>query len=113
MPHITGPKEARGAVDEIGDVETKFHSYSTRWKEEIGGVSSLSQITSNRHYLRVIALGPNVIPCILKSLQQEPAPWFAALRALSGRDDIGREHAGNFRKIADAWIEWGRQEGYV
>ncbi len=73
----------------------------------------MSQITSNKHYLRIIALGEEVIPCILKQLQIQIDPWFAALRALTEREDIGREHAGNFRKIAAAWIAWGKAERLI
>lgn len=94
-------------------VESKFLTLSKLWREEIGGSSSLSQITSNRYYLRIIAMGPKVIPHILADLQKGASPWFVALRALSEREDIGAEHAGNFRKIADAWIAWGKHEGHL
>ena len=98
---------------EVSGLEQRFQGLSRLWKEETAGMSSLSQITSNKHYLRAIALGPEVIPCILNDLRAEAAPWFSALRALSGREDIGSEYRGQFRKIADAWIKWGVQKGYI
>ena len=94
-------------------IERKFQDLSEKWKAETTGMSSLSQIISNKYYLRIIALGEGVIPCILKHLRTQAAPWFAALRALTEREDIGREYAGNFRKIADAWIAWGQKEGHI
>jgi hypothetical protein len=95
------------------DLAERFEVLVENWKNEIGGVSSLSQITSNKNYLAVIALGPQVIPLILEELRAEPAPWFAALSALSGRDDVGRGFPGRFRKMADAWIQWGIEQGYI
>jgi hypothetical protein len=92
-------------------LESEFDRLCANWKEETGGMSSLSQITSNKNYLGVIALGQAAIPFILEELKSDPAPWFAALRALSGRDDIGRDTPGKFRQIADAWIRWGTENG--
>lgn len=93
-------------------LELEFRSLASAWKSETGEESSLSKITSNINYLRVIALGKAVVPLILKELESEPAPWFVALRALTGNFDVGAQHKGNFRKIADCWIEWGARNKY-
>jgi len=50
---------------------------------------------------------------ILRELQKEPAPWFLALRVITGEDTVGRNDAGNFSKMADAWLTWGRERGYI
>jgi hypothetical protein len=94
-------------------LESKFKSFSKRWREEIGGESSLSRITGNVNYLKVINLGKEVVPLILKELQKEPAPWFVALRVLTEEEKVGRDHPGNFRQIADAWIKWGKDNKYI
>ena len=65
------------------------------------------------NYLRIISLGWKVVPLILRELQREPAPWFLALRAITGEENVGREHPGNFRGMAEAWLAWGRERGYV
>jgi hypothetical protein len=94
-------------------IEEEFEVLSKKWRDDIGPESSLSRITGNLSYLRIISLGWSVVPCILKDLQREPAPWFLALRAITGEDQIGREHAGNFKKLADVWLAWGKQHGYI
>src|ERR1039457_514510 len=68
------------------EAEIKFRHYAAKWKEEIGGDSSLTNATSNMNYLRIIRLGDVAIPLILRELQKEPAPWFIALRAISEDD---------------------------
>lgn len=93
--------------------EAKFHYYASKWKEEIGGDSSLTSATSNMNYLRIIRIGEDAIPLILKDLQKHPAPWFIALRAISEDDSIGRGSPGDFRKKAAEWIQWGKERGYI
>ena len=94
------------------DLETQFNELVEKWIEETGGESSLSNITSNINYLRIISLGKGVVPLIIEQLKIKPAPWFVALRAITGELNVGKEHSGNFRKIAQAWIEWCSQNGY-
>jgi hypothetical protein len=98
----------------FGDsLEVRFCSLASRWKAEIGPDSSLSNITNNMNYLRIIAMGEEAIPLILRELQREPAPWFVALRAITGEDSVDRDFPGNFRKKADAWLRWGFENGYI
>lgn len=97
----------------MSDTERAFQAFAKQWHDEIGPDSSLSNITGNINYLRIISLGKPVIPFILKELQREPAPWFLALRVITGELTLGKEHAGDFRKMAAAWIEWGIQNGYL
>ena len=94
-------------------IETEFRRLANQWREQVGGDSSLSRITGNINYLKVISLGREAIPLILKELQKQPAPWFVALRALTGEEGVGRTHTGNFRRMADDWITWGRENKYI
>ena len=76
MPTVNIPESERARLKEP---EEKFQYYLSKWKEETGGDSSLTNITSNMNYLRIISLGIEVVPMILRELQREPAPWFVAL----------------------------------
>lgn len=95
------------------NLELEFHTLAKQWKEETGELSSLSKVCSNWNYLRIIALGEGAVPLILRELQREPAPWFVALEAISGEHNIGRQFAGNFRKMAAEWLEWGAARGLI
>src|SRR6266550_4443421 len=66
------------------NIEEEFGSLAKKWREEVGAESSLSKITGNLNYLRVISLGKQAIPLILRDLQREAAPRFLALRAITG-----------------------------
>ena len=100
-------------LQELTETEKKFRYYAAKWKDEVGGDSSLTSITGNMNHLRIIRIGDKAIPLILQELQREPAPWFVALRAISEDDSVGRDSPGNFRKMAAAWIQWGKDHGYI
>ncbi len=95
------------------DLQAEFSELAQKWKEEIGAESSLSRITGNRHYLKIISLGTKVVPFILRDLKKEPAPWFLALRVLTDQPDVGKEASGNFSKMAEAWLKWGEENQHI
>lgn len=95
------------------DIASEFQVLANEWYEQTGADSSLTRITGNPSYLRIIALGKRVIPLILRELQKHPAPWFVALRALTGEQTIGKEHAGNFSKMAESWVTWGKAQRLI
>ena len=57
-------------------------------------------------------MGPRAIPLILKQLESEgdqPDMWFWALRTLTNADPVSEADRGNIVRMANAWLEWGRQ----
>jgi hypothetical protein len=95
------------------DLVKSFREYADNWYKETIRDSSTSRMTSNVNYLKVIKLGPAVVPLILRELQSDPAPWFLALRVLTENTEVGKGHAGDFEKIAEAWISWGKERGLI
>jgi hypothetical protein len=39
--------------------------------------------------------------------------WFWALEAIAEQNPVPPEAKGQVRLMAQAWIEWGKQQGYV
>lgn len=93
-------------------VGAQFRKLEKRWKRETMHISSLDERYGHRSYRQIIGLGPDVIPFILESLRTEPDYWFYALRLLTGEDPVSPSAAGRMRKMADAWLKWGRSHGY-
>ncbi|MDE0105247.1 MAG: hypothetical protein OXN89_22965 [Bryobacterales bacterium] len=61
-------------------------------------------------------MGDRALRPILEQLEAEgddPDQWFWALQVITGEDPVKREDRGNFRKMAKAWLEWARYEGYA
>jgi hypothetical protein len=95
-------------------LEERFRTLVTSWKKEIAFESSLTEILMNHHYLKIIGLGPPALPLILEELQREPDRWFLALESITGEDPAASaENTGDFKKISEIWLEWGRDRGLI
>src|SRR5688572_29615553 len=65
---------------------TLFKELSAQWKRETSHLSSIAAKVGHPAYRRIIEMGPNAIPLIVRQLEAEPAYWFAALRTLTGQN---------------------------
>lgn len=92
------------------EVEEAFNELAAAWKEETKFISSMSEITSHWAYQRIIAMGPVVVPLILKDLKKEGNHWFAALTALTGENPIAEQDAGIVSKMREAWLQWEKDQ---
>ncbi len=91
----------------------QFQNLRTRWHRERGATSSITRMGNCPAYQSIIAIGPSVIPHILRQLESEgdePDMWFWALKALlQGYDPVAESDRGDFRAMAAAWLAWGRR----
>jgi hypothetical protein len=97
-----------------------FQWYAEAWKKSRPKASSSAiQVAFDPNYLRIIAMADRAIPCLLKRLQNEletgePDHWFVALWAVTdGQNPVPPESRGKMREMAKAWIEWGKQRGFL
>ena len=89
-----------------------FESLVNQWRTDTRFMSSTTEIVTHPAYQRIIGMGPVVIPYLLRELEQRPAQWFWALRAITGADPVLPEDRGNVRAMAAAWLRWGRENGF-
>lgn len=94
-------------------LKQKFNSLAAQWKNETAHLSLASQRALHPAYQRIIGMGPDAIELLLRELQQTPDDWFWALNAITETDPVPEQSRGNMRKMAAAWIEWGRSQGYL
>ena len=64
-------------------------------------------------YQGIIGLGDAALPWILEELKKEPRDWFWALTAITGENPIPESSAGKVEEMAEAWLRWGREQGYT
>lgn len=96
--------------------EATFRSLLTKWHDERGATSSITEMVLCRSYLQIIAMGSKAIPLIFRQMEQEadePDMWFVALQVITSADPVTPEARGNFKAMADLWIHWGRINGYA
>ena len=96
----------------LGDRE-RFQRLAAEWKEQSRYLSNTAQMAMLRPYQRIIGMGLPVVPMILEELGREPDQWFWALEAITEQNPVPPEAAGKVHSMAQAWIEWGKTQGYL
>lgn len=95
------------------ELRKEFEKQEKKWKNETRHISSPTEKYLHPSYARIIGLGQSAVPLILHSLEREADDWFYALRAITGENPVTATMAGDVRRMADAWIVWGRQKGLL
>lgn len=75
-------------------------------------VADMEQMTKHPAYQRIIAMGEPAVPWLLQRLAEKPDPRFVALNAITGARPVPPESRGRIREITQAWLGWGRLQGY-
>ena len=94
------------------DPQLAFEALASEWKEQVGGSSFVAEKTRHPAYQKIIEMGQVVVPFLLRELEQKPTHWFEALKAITGANPIQPEQRGRTKKMAQAWLKWGREQGY-
>jgi len=95
------------------DLHERFAHLVAQWKEKSRHMSNTAQMAMLKPYQQIIGLGERAVPLILQELQREPDHWFWALEAITQANPVPPEAAGRVQQMAEAWIAWGKQQGYL
>jgi hypothetical protein len=93
--------------------ERDFSELAAKWAEDTLYLSSATDIVLHPNYQRIIGMGPRALPWILRDLEQTGRDWFWALWAITGENPVDQSDAGNFPRMTQAWLEWGRKRSYI
>jgi hypothetical protein len=93
-------------------LEAKFQRLANEWQAAVAHHSSSRKRENHSAYQQIIALGPPVVPFLLRDLEANHRHWFAALTTITGTNPVAAEDAGNILKMNAAWLQWGKQKGY-
>ncbi len=105
--------QAKATTDLLPEtLANKFQRLANAWTAAVGHLSSSSKRENHPIYKEIIALGPDLIPLLLADLDKNQRHWFTALSALTGPDPVPVEDAGKILKMSDAWLRWGKENGY-
>ncbi len=105
--------QARSPLPKDPDLEQRFRRLVAEWEAEVAPLFSMTARLRHRAYREIIALGPAVVPLLLRELEQRPNHWFAAHRSLTGDDPVPASDRGRIGPMTEAWIQWGRDRGYL
>lgn len=106
--------EARQIADaHVTGTEAKFRKLAREWSRETSNVSSVGVLTSHPKYREIVRLGWDVVPFLLADLQRSQGFWFTALNEITGIRPFDPSEGGNSRRMAEAWINWGKRKGII
>jgi len=93
-------------------VVEKFNQLVTEWRKTRNPVGSVLEISSNFAYQKIIGMGQDAIPLILRELERSIDHWFWALSAITGENPVAEDHRGRLKPMAQDWFSWAKQQGY-
>lgn len=93
-------------------IEAKFQRLAAAWRAETAYTSSSSDLVAHPAFQEIVGMGPAVIPLLLRELENGTGHWHRALRPITGVDPVPPADRGNIGKAAEAWLRWGKEQGY-
>jgi hypothetical protein len=93
-------------------VEEHFNRLANDWQSAVAHLSSSTRRDNHPAYQEIIAIGLQVVPFLLRDLELNQRHWFTALSVITGVNPIARQDAGNIPLMTQAWLNWGKNEGY-
>ena len=107
-------EEARQGADAgATDTQSRFRKLAREWSRETSNISSVGALTSHPKYREIVDLGWDVVPFLLADLQRNQGFWFTALNEITGIRPFDPSEGGNSRRMAEAWINWGKRKGII
>jgi hypothetical protein len=62
-------------------------------------------------YQKIIGMGFDAVPFLLRELETNLDMWFWALMAITEEDPVAKESLGDGQAMAKAWLEWAKERG--
>jgi len=104
-------KEASKAKEKREELRQRFCNLANEWRKETKHISSVEEMVLHPNYLKIIAMGKDVIAFLLEELERKPDHWLVALHVLTDEDPASPE--STFYEAVEAWLEWGKRKGYL
>jgi hypothetical protein len=93
-------------------LEDRFRQLAEEWHKAVAYHSSSTVRSNHPAYQEIINLGPEVVPLLLRDMEENHTHWFTALRRITGADPAPESAAGNIPQMVEAWLDWAKDKGY-
>jgi len=90
----------------------RFRRLAAEWQRATAHLSSMTAASAHLAYQEIISLGPDVVPLLLRDMEDNETHWFSALRSITGANPLTPAVAGNIPLMVEAWLRWGKDNGY-
>jgi hypothetical protein len=112
------PVQKPSPVPPIESIEQRFRRLKGQWYADTRVLSNSGKIMDHPAMWAIIAMGKDVVPLILRDLQDDPSLLVWALPKITGENLAPPRIEGGFLKWnvdagIEAWLRWGREKGLV
>ncbi len=108
----TFPVKQTPAVEPAETLEARFRRLEAAWRADTAYTSSSTEIRNHPAFQEIVRLGDAVVPLMLRDLEEKPRLWVWALPRITGADPVPPSDRGNIIRMSEAWLRWGREQGY-
>lgn len=102
-----------GTITVGNTVAQKFHALASEWLRDTGIVSNPVEIFMHPAHVKLLGMGPEILPLVLKEVEKMSGHWFMILDAISPENPVTPEDETSPERTARAWIEWGKERGLL
>ncbi|MDA0833231.1 MAG: hypothetical protein O2955_06770 [Planctomycetota bacterium] len=100
------------SISQISSRE-RFQKLTAEWKTQSRYLSNSAQMAMLKPYQQIIGMGTPAVSMILEELARDPDQWFWALEAITTENPVSASSTGRVNEMAQDWIDWGRDQGYL
>ena len=90
----------------------KFRELAKRWEADTVNSSFAAEMAEHPAYREIVDMGKPAVPYIMAELDRKPGHWFIALEHIMEEDPVQAKERGKVLKMTEAWLRWGRDQGY-
>lgn len=95
------------------NVGKRFKVLAAALEKRLGPTGFFRDLHSCEEHLAIVALGPRVVPFLLKDMKNGVGTWYLALQALTGAKVGQNVPPGDLRALTQAWITWGEKHNLL
>ena len=90
----------------------RAEAQAATWKSETFHLSSITDMMDLPSFKAIVGMGQTAVPVLLSLLERDPYHWYIPLHAITGENPVPQDAAGDFDRITQAWLDWGRSKGH-
>lgn len=88
----------------------RFRRLYSQWLDDIAHMSSVREMMTGEGFEQMVAMGPDVLPLVLRELQAKPTFLFLVAQRITGHNPVTPDCVGDVQKIVACWVNWLQQE---
>ena len=94
------------------DLQQEFDRLAQEADDASWTDSSMIRFLEHPSYLRILEMGVDAVPMILRRMEEDRGHWFHAMRTLTGAAPVPEESWGRIQEMNRIWLEWAKGQGY-